>query len=110
MPPLADEEKTRETKVEGCASQVWLVSSLAGTVPPTLLLRGDSDAHIVKGRVAIITTAFSGLTPAAALAVDAEALLASLGLDAHLSSQRANGLRAMVRRIKSEAARAQAAA
>ncbi|MGL4406588.1 MAG: SufE family protein, partial [Notoacmeibacter sp.] len=91
--------------VEGCASQVWLVTDRTETEPPTLIFRGDSDAHIVRGLVAIITSAFSELTPQAIKALDAEQLLKSLGLDAHLSQQRANGLRAMILRIKAEAAR-----
>lgn len=103
MPPLAETEKTAASKVEGCASQVWLVTD-EGPAPATLSFRGDSDAHIVRGLVAIITTAFSGLTHEAVAALDADALMKSLGLDAHLSTQRANGLRAMVRRIKGEAA------
>jgi cysteine desulfuration protein SufE len=104
MPPLADEEKTPANKVEGCASQVWLVSGPDPAIPGTLRFRGDSDAHIVRGLVAIITLAFSGLTPAAIAATDIETLLSALGLDSHLSQQRANGLRSMVRRIKTEAA------
>ncbi|MCU0832370.1 MAG: SufE family protein [Rhizobiaceae bacterium] len=105
MPSLAEAEKTAANKVEGCASQVWLVTESDPAGGGRLRFRGDSDAHIVRGLVAIITTAYDGLTPAEVAGLEAEPLLASLGLDAHLSSQRANGLRAMVRRIKQEAAR-----
>lgn len=104
MPALDDDAKTALNKVEGCASQVWLVSKTLPTTPVTIEFNGDSDAHIVRGLVAIIIAAFTGKTPAEITSLDADALLKSLGLDAHLSQQRSNGLRAMVRRIKSEAA------
>jgi cysteine desulfuration protein SufE len=103
MGPLDDAEKTASRKVEGCASQVWLVTEDDPALPNAMRFRGDSDAHIVRGLVAIITTAFTGKTPEAIIGLDAEALLASLGLNEHLSQQRANGLRSMVARIKSEA-------
>jgi cysteine desulfuration protein SufE len=103
---LTEAEKTAQTKVDGCASQVWLVSAHSSDTPPVFTFRGDSDAHIVRGLVAIITAAFSGRTADAIGALDADQLLAGLGLDSHLSQQRSNGLRAMVRRIKSETAAA----
>ena len=96
MPPLADEDKNATNKVEGCASQVWLVSEQTKAVPVTLNFHGDSDAHIVRGLVAIVTSAFTGKTPQAIIQLDADELLKSLGLDAHLSQQRSNGLRAMI--------------
>jgi cysteine desulfuration protein SufE len=104
MPPLNDIDKNTSNKVEGCASQVWLVSEKTTSQPVKLSFHGDSDAHIVRGLVAIITSAFTDRTPQDIMALDADQLLKSLGLDAHLSQQRANGLRAMIRRIKSEAA------
>ncbi len=104
MQPLADSEKNAANKVEGCASQVWLVSEKTHSDPVSLNFHGDSDAHIVRGLVAIVTSAFTGKTPAAIVQLDADDLLKSLGLDAHLSQQRSNGLRAMIRRIKAEAA------
>jgi cysteine desulfuration protein SufE len=106
MPPLNDTDKTAVNKVDGCASQVWLVSEKQNSKPVTLSFHGDSDAHIVRGLVAIITSAFTGKTPQDIIALNADVLLKSLGLDAHLSQQRSNGLRAMIRRIKSEAAQA----
>jgi cysteine desulfuration protein SufE len=106
MPPLNDTDKNAANKVDGCASQVWLVSEKQNSQPITLSFHGDSDAHIVRGLVAIITSAFTGKTPQDIIALDADELLKSLGLDAHLSQQRSNGLRAMIRRIKSEAAQA----
>ena len=102
--PLSDIEKNAANKVDGCASQVWLVSEQLNSNPIILQFHGDSDAHIVRGLVAIITSAFSDKTPNQIATFDADALLKTLGLDAHLSQQRSNGLRAMIRRIKSEAA------
>ena len=101
MEPLPEGLQLDANKVQGCASQVWLVSERdAGG---NLVFRGDSDAHIVRGLVAIATRVFSGLSDAAIRALDFEALFAALGLSEHLSSQRANGLRSMVARIKREA-------
>jgi cysteine desulfuration protein SufE len=106
MPGLDDAEKVKANKVEGCASQVWLVTEKQAGSPVRFAFRGDSDAHIVRGLVAIMTMAFSGLSATEIMALDEEKLLSSLGLDAHLSSQRANGLRAMIRRIRHEASTA----
>jgi cysteine desulfuration protein SufE len=104
MSPLEEADKNASNKVDGCASQVWLVSNTHNTNPVIMDFHGDSDAHIVRGLVAIITSAFTGKTPADIVALDTDELLKALGLDAHLSQQRSNGLRAMVRRIKAEAA------
>ena len=104
MPPLNDLQKSALNKVDGCASQVWLVSEKVNSTPVTIEFHGDSDAHIVRGLVAIVTSAFTGKTVAEINALDADELLKSLGLNDHLSQQRSNGLRAMIRRIKSEAA------
>ena len=103
MPPLNDADKNAANKVDGCASQVWLVSESLNSHPVSIRFHGDSDAHIVRGLVAIVTAAFTGKTVAEIVALDANALLKSLGLDAHLSQQRSNGLRAMISRIKAEA-------
>lgn len=102
MPELPESEKIPANKVQGCASQVWLVSErdAAGL----LGFRGDSDAHIVKGLVAIVTRVFSGKPDPVIVDLDTDALFSQLGLAEHLSSQRANGLRSMVARIKAEAA------
>lgn len=101
MEPLDEGLKLPATKVDGCTSQVWLVPEIAGTGPgATFTFRGDSDAMIVRGLVAVLKALYSGLTVTEVLAVDAPAELARLGLDEHLSSQRSNGLRAMVRRIR----------
>jgi cysteine desulfuration protein SufE len=101
--PLSDAEKNAANKVDGCASQVWLVSEKTNSNPVTFNFHGDSDAHIVRGLVAIITSAFTGKTPDEIIALDADTLLKTLGLDAHLSQQRSNGLRAMIKRIKTTA-------
>lgn len=105
LPPLAETEKTDRTKVAGCASQVWLVSEGDSN---RLRFRGDSDAHIVRGLMAILLRLFSGRRADDILAFDAEAAVARLGLGQALSSQRANGLASMVRRIRAEAEAAQA--
>lgn len=99
------------TKVEGCASQVWLVPAVEGNGPGAVMhFEGDSDAMIVKGLIAVLRALYNGLTVAEVQQVDAHAELARLGLDEHLSSQRSNGLRAMILRIGQLADRAAAAA
>ena len=108
MPPLAEAERVPATKVEGCASQVWLVPEIEGEGSAARIgFRGDSDAMIVRGLIAILISLYNGLSAEETLQVDAQAELARLGLDDHLSSQRSNGVRAMVRRIRdiAEAAR-----
>lgn len=109
LEPLEDEEKTDATKVRGCSSQVWMVSRLDGD-PPVVTLRGDSDAHIVKGLIAILLMLYSGKTPEEILKIDAKAILGDLGLEAHLSPMRTNGLHSMVERIRAIAADYAAAA
>lgn len=97
MDPLAEELKVPATKVEGCASQVWLFPNWRGK---TFHFDGDSDAMIVRGLIAVLRTLYNGLSPAEVLKVDARAELGRLGLNDHLSAQRSNGLRAMVERIR----------
>lgn len=100
MAPLAENERIPATKVEGCASQVWLVPAIEGQgAEARFTFRGDSDAMIVRGLIAILIALYSGLNATDVLKVDAPSELARLGLDEHLSSQRSNGLRAMVARI-----------
>jgi len=103
LEPLADDEKTEATKVRGCTSQVWVVSKLDGD-PRRVRLRGDSDAHIVKGLIAVLLMLYSGKTPEEILEIDAKATLEGLGLQDHLSPMRTNGLYSMVERIRSIAA------
>ncbi len=101
METLAESLRVPATKVEGCASQVWLVPEIEGQGADAVFrFRGDSDAMIVRGLIAILQALYSGLTARAALEIDAPAELARLGLNDHLSSQRSNGLRAMVQRIR----------
>ena len=101
LAPLADAEKTATTKVSGCASQVWLVTEPKSD--GTVGFRGDSDAHIVRGLIAILLRLYNGLTPDEALAFDARAAVTRLGLGEALSSQRSNGLSAMINRLRSDA-------
>ncbi|MEO1952900.1 SufE family protein [Thioclava sp.] len=101
LPPLDDAVKVPATKVEGCASQVWLLPRIEGTGPQaTFDFQGESDAMIVQGLIAILHALYSGLTAEDVLKVDAPAELGRLGLNDHLSAQRSNGLRAMVERIR----------
>ena len=103
MPPLDDAYKVPALKVQGCASQVWLRPVIhTGRFD----FQGDSDAMIVRGLIAILHQLYAGLTLEQVLAVDAPYELGRLGLDQHLSSQRSNGLRAMVERIRQVAAEA----
>ena len=104
LPDLPDELKTAEHKVQGCASQVWLVSDTEAGEDPVLHFRGDSDAHIVRGLVAIVLAAYDGKHASEAAKLDATTLFSKIGLIEHLSAQRANGLRSMINRIRQEAA------
>lgn len=104
MPPFDEALRTDAVKVRGCASQVWLVSrreQIDGREVLTFV--GDSDAHIVRGLIAVLLALYSGKTPAEILSVDARAVLGTLGLDTHLSQQRSNGLFSMVERIRADA-------
>ena len=105
MPPLEDARKVPATKVEGCASQVWLVPEIDGA---TFQFRGDSDALIVRGLIAVLSALYNGRPVAEVPGVDAGAELGRLGLQDHLSAQRSNGLRAMIQRIRETAAAAAA--
>jgi len=105
LPPLADEAHNETNKVRGCTSQVWLVThvkpSRAGG--PVLTFEGDSDAHIVRGLVAILFAIYSGKTAREILDTDAIAIFDRLGLRENLTPQRSNGLRSMVERICADA-------
>ena len=103
LAPLSEAEHDDANRVRGCASQVWLVSER--DADGRLKLRGDSDAHIVKGLVAVVLRLYAGATPSEAAAFDASAGFARLGLAGALSAQRANGLAAMVQRIRQDAER-----
>ncbi|CUI00621.1 MULTISPECIES: SufE family protein [Leisingera] len=104
MEPLDDALKVPATKVDGCASQVWLHATVEGGV---FRFDGDSDAMIVRGLIAVLRKLYNGLPLQQVVSVDAKAELGRLELNEHLSSQRSNGLRAMIERIR-ETAMAQA--
>lgn len=109
MQPLEDVYRVPATKVEGCSSQVWLVPQIEGNGAAAIFkFRGDSDAMIVRGLVAVLVAMFNGLTVAEVLKVDAGGELARLQLNDHLSAQRSNGLRAMLERIRKVAGEAAA--
>ncbi|CAD7045861.1 Putative sufE-like protein [Pseudorhizobium banfieldiae] len=104
LPELPEEKRTAQNKVQGCASQVWLVSHPEdGSADPVLTFEGDSDAHIVRGLVAIVLAVYSGKHASEIARTDAIEIFDRIGLVEHLSSQRANGLRSMVKRIRDEA-------
>ncbi|THF56654.1 SufE family protein [Ollibium composti] len=103
LPSFPEAERTPANKVPGCVSQVWLTTETGSGDNPPLTFQGDSDAHIVRGLVAIMLALFSGRKASEILSTDAEATLKALGLDEHLSPQRANGLRSMVKRIRRDA-------
>ncbi|MCV9963434.1 SufE family protein [Pararhizobium sp. BT-229] len=110
LPEMPEGKRTAETKVQGCASQVWLVTHARDAgADPILTFEGESDAHIVRGLVAIVLSIFSGKPASDILKIDALDLFDRMGLIEYLTAQRANGLRSMVKRIKEEAARQLAA-
>ena len=108
MAPLPEALRQPATKVQGCASQVWIVPRIDGQGPEARFdFHGDSDALIVRGLIAVLHALYSGLTLAQVGQTDVAAELARLGLHDHLSAQRSNGLRAMVVRIRESAAAGQ---
>ncbi len=113
LPPLADSDRTEANKVRGCASQVWLATTVerGDTGEPVLRFAGDSDAHIVRGLIAILFALYSGRPAQEILSRDAAEVFEHLGLREHLTPQRSNGFRSMVERMRtdSRAALAQAA-
>ena len=112
LSPLAERDRTEANKVQGCASQVWLATTVHpnGQGGPMLTFFGDSDAHIVRGLIAILFAMFSGQQARAILSTDAIAVFERLGLREHLTPQRSNGFRSMVERIRADAQAALAAA
>ena len=104
LAPLTDAERSDANKVRGCASQVWLVTGRAPN--GRMSFRGDSDAHIVRGLIALLLRLYSGRLPAEIASFDARAAFDRLGLAAALTTQRSNGLFAMVERIREDAASA----
>lgn len=112
LPPLSPAAHSDANKVQGCASQVWLDTTVRpnGTTGPLLTFEGDSDAHIVRGLIAILLATYSGKPAREIIGTDAVALFEKLGLREHLTPQRSNGFRSMVERIHSDARTALAAA
>jgi cysteine desulfuration protein SufE len=112
LAPLPEAAHSEANKVLGCASQVWLTTEIDphGAGGPVLRFTGDSDAHIVRGLIAILFAIYSGKPARHILAVDALALFDRLGLREHLTPQRSNGLKSMVGRIRDEARNALVAA
>lgn len=112
LDPMPEAEHSAANKVQGCASQVWLARTLShnDANEPILSYLGDSDAHIVRGLIAILLTLYSDRTPKDILAIDAGAVFNELGFADHLTPQRSNGLRAMVERIRTDARETLAAA
>jgi cysteine desulfuration protein SufE len=106
LPPFPEMLRTEANKVRGCVSQVWLASAVrrdgAGSTP-ILEFQGDSDAHIVRGLVAVLFALVQGKTPDEILRADARAVFAGLGLAEHLTPQRSNGFFSMVERIRADA-------
>lgn len=103
LPEFQESARTPENKVNGCVSQVWLHTTIDKGEQAIITFEGDSDAHIVRGLVAIMIAALSGKPASEIAQFDAEALLSKMGLDEHLTPQRSNGLRAMVDRMKRDA-------
>jgi len=103
LKPLPEEERSAENKVQGCVSQVWLSTTIDRDGVPRLSFIGDSDAHIVRGLIAILFAIYSGKTADEILGIDATKTLRTLHLNEHLTPQRSNGLMAMVKRIQRDA-------
>ncbi len=105
LEPMPEDEHSSANKVQGCASQVWLSRKLTRNASgePVLNYLGDSDAHIVRGLIAILLTLVSGRTPQQILAAEPIAVFDELGFREHLTPQRSNGLRSMIERIKADA-------
>jgi cysteine desulfuration protein SufE len=105
LPPLSEQDRTADNKVRGCVSQVWLATTVHRNNgdAPKLSFVGDSDAHIVRGLIAILLAIYSGKHADEILAIDAQSVFDRLGLKEHLTPQRSNGLASMVERIRGDA-------
>lgn len=108
LPPLPDADHNEVNKVRGCMSQVWLTSRTHPGPPKTLEFQGDSDAHLVKGLIALLFLLVSGKTPKEIVDTDIASAFTRLGLEHHITMNRRNGFYAMVERIKSLATQAAA--
>jgi cysteine desulfuration protein SufE len=105
LPAFPEALRTEDTKVRGCMSQVWMVPEVEEGEPPRLRFLADSDAHIVKGLIAVLLVIFNDKTPQEILDVDVDTLFQELGLTEHISPNRRNGFFSMVGRIKETAQR-----
>jgi cysteine desulfuration protein SufE len=104
LPPLPEAARTEANKVRGCASQVWLATEVNGAgAAPCLIFKGDSDAHIVRGLIAILFSIYSGRCADEIVRIDAQDVFRRLGLAEHLTPQRSNGFASMVERIRADA-------
>lgn len=103
LEPLPEEARTRENKVQGCVSQVWVKTEKTEALDPVLTFRGASDAHIVSGLIAITLAIFSGKRASEILQIDETAIFNSIDLSEHITPQRSNGLKSLVNRIKHDA-------
>ena len=112
LEPLPEDAHNEQNKVRGCASQVWVETRVERNAAgaPVLHFRGDSDAHIVRGLIAILLALYSGHTAKEILDIDAMAVFERLGFREHLTPQRSNGLRSMVERVRAHAGQALATA
>jgi len=99
LEPLADDERNEKTRVRGCMSQVWMVADPVNGAA-TMHFRGDSDAHIVRGLIAILLLIYGDKTPQEIVATDINAIFAELQLEQHITMNRRNGLYSMVERIE----------
>jgi len=100
LEPMDAVHKNEITKVRGCVSQVWMFAEADESTPPIIQFVGDSDAHIVKGLIAVLLELYSGRTAEEILSMDIEAIFGEIGLDQHLSPNRRNGFFSMVQRIR----------
>ena len=103
LPPFPTELQTADTKVQGCVSQVWIAEEVGRGPDPEIVFTGTSDAHIVRGLIAVTLAIFSGKKASEIAALDEQAFFSQLDLSEHITPQRSNGLRAMVARIKDTA-------
>lgn len=110
LTPYPESARNDLHKIRGCVSQVWMHTTIGEGCDPKITFLGDSDAHIVRGLVALMLALYSGHRASEILSIDFEETLRSLGLDEHLTPQRTNGLRSMIQRIRQESAAALTAA
>ncbi len=103
LEPLADDERIDRNKVKGCVSQVWLIDEIVPGPTPKMVLRADSDAHIVRGLAALLIRLYSNRPLHEIVALDARKMFEAIGLADNLSAQRSNGLHAMIERIRANA-------